>query len=416
MVLADRDFPPDIRVEKEARSLIKAGYEVHLLCPLMREGRNPNDSVEGVQVHRIPLPQGLQSLPDKVDYYLNGVHRNWFQAIRAFVETHRIDVLHVHDLPYVLTGARVARQFDLPIIFDMHGDAPAAVEGQLSETPKSQRRSYTLKQRMFDLLFGGSIEWLRNMERKALEQSNHVIVVVDESKERLVKIGIPENKVTVVMNVEDVEYFESLPIDESITERFHGKFVVSYIGGMEGVRGLENLIAAFPYVLDRMPEAILLLVGDGYKRAELERLTHQMGIDNHVLFTGWVDFNLVPTYISISTVCVIPHLVNAHTDTTIPHKLFQYMLMGKPIVATNVRPIRRIVEETGCGTIVEKSVPDAMAKTILEVAELSCTQRLGENGRRAVFEKYNWQHEAGKLIRVYRSFDLPTVERPAGVQ
>ena len=400
MVLADRDFPPDIRVEKEARSLIKAGYEVHLLCPLMQDGRNSHDDVEGVQVHRTPLPENLKSIPDKVDYYLRGVHRNWLQAIRVFAEAHGVDILHVHDLPYVLTAARVARQLSIPVIFDMHGDLPAAAE---TWWPKSQPKGVSLKRRIFDLAFGNEVARLRRMERMALEQATHIIVVVDESKERLMKIGIPKDKVTVVMNVEDVEYFGRLPIDESIAEKFNGKFVVSYIGGMEGVRGLENLIAAFPYVLDRAPEAILLLVGDGHKRGELERLTGQLEIDDQVLFTGWVDFSLVPTYISVSTVCVIPHLNNAHTDTTIPHKLFQYMLMGKPVVATNARPIRRIVEETGCGTIVDRNVPEAMAEAILKVAEPSLAQRLGENGRQAVLENYNWENEAKKLIQVYSS-------------
>ena len=411
MVLSGGSFPPDIRVEKEARSLIEAGYRVHLLCLLAGDVQMAQETVGGIQVHRIQNPDPLGSMREKVRYYLTGVHDNWLRAILAFATDQDIDVLHIHDLPHALTAAAAARARGIPLVFDMHGDLPAALDIHHAANPDTARQSFSIKRAPLGLLLGTGTTWLRRMEKRAFEQADHIIVVVDESKERLVNLGVPPEKVTVVLNSEDVDYFTDLPIDRKVTEGFQGKFVVSYIGGMEAVRGLDILIESFPEVLAQVPAATLLLVGDGYMRSRLEELAGNLGIQNNVVFTGWVDFSLIPTYISISDVCMVPHTNNALTDTTIPHKLFQYMLMGKPVVGLPVRPIKRIIDETGAGVVAPDETPEAMAAAILQVAEPDRAKLMGENGRRAALGAYSWANDAHRLVELYNGLALHGPER-----
>jgi glycosyltransferase involved in cell wall biosynthesis len=99
---------------------------------------------------------------------------------------------------------------------------------------------------------------------------------------------------------------------------------------------------------------------------------------------------------------VIPHLRNDHTDTTIPHKLFHYMVLGRPVLTTDCHPLERIVGETRCGLVVPSGNAEEMARAAASLSEPDLRARMGEAGRRAVAAGYNWEHDAGVLIDLYR--------------
>ena len=71
----------------------------------------------------------------------------------------------------------------------------------------------------------------------------------------------------------------------------------------------------------------------------------------HVRFEGWVEFSRVPSYLAASDVCILPLVRSVQTDAALPHKLFQYMLMGKPVVASACVEMSRVIEESGCGLL-----------------------------------------------------------------
>jgi glycosyltransferase involved in cell wall biosynthesis len=151
-----------------------------------------------------------------------------------------------------------------------------------------------------------------------------------------------------------------------------------------------------------VPSALLLLVGKGKNAEQLKKLTSELGLEDVVEFTGWVDFRLVPDYIKASSVCLVPHESNPHTDTTIPHKIFQYMLLEKPMVVTDAKPLKRIADETGCGLVVPSNDPVSMAQAICRILEdPNLQEELGKKGRKAALERYNWAIESEKLISLY---------------
>ena len=129
-------------------------------------------------------------------------------------------------------------------------------------------------------------------------------------------------------------------------------------------------------------------------------------------FTGWQPFSLVPSYIAASKVCLIPHIASGHTNTTIPHKLFQCMAMAKPVVVSSAKPLERIVRETEAGLIYSSGDVDALAQAVVRIHQNSeSASRFGEVGRKAVKEKYNWQIEGEKLLALYQGIcaeGLPT--------
>ena len=206
------------------------------------------------------------------------------------------------------------------------------------------------------------------------------------------------------MNCEDLGNFEDSYLDEKLVKEYQKDFVISYIGGFGQHRGIDTAIKSMPNILKSIPEAKLLLVGAGSSEfyIEMTKLCHELHIENKVVFTGWVDFKLVSSYIKLSDVCLVPHHENEHTNTTIPHKLFQYMVMKKPIIVTDCPPLKRIVEETGSGLVIPSGDYNKMAEAVIKCYENpEISRSMGENGRKAVEEKYNWKREAEKLCALY---------------
>jgi len=127
VMLLDCFFPPDIRVEKEARSLLKAGHEIFLLS--VSKGDMPSEElVEGIRVIRKKLPQNI--LTRAWNCFCRQaffIHPFWKSTLEDTVKQRNIEVIHVHDLPLVNTGLSIARKFNLRLIADLHKNYPEVV-------------------------------------------------------------------------------------------------------------------------------------------------------------------------------------------------------------------------------------------------------------------------------------------------
>lgn len=385
MILPDHVFPQDIRVENEAKSLIHAGHEIHLISP-NKEMRPFEEVIDEIYVHRLPnVPSGFR----KHEFLWNApfpFNPIWIRKIVSIVRKYDIEVFHVHDLPLVALCIVLGKIFKIPVIFDMHENWPEAIK-----------------------LWGYDMFYLpaKVLERFSIRFADLVIVVVDEQKERLLDLGVPENKISVIMNTVVLEIFNEKTISQELYSEllsiYENKFIISYIGGFNKGRGIDILINAIPHVIEIIKNAHLLLVGDGRIKEDLEKLTENLGISDNVSFVGWIELANVPTYIAVSDVCVIPNYTNPHIDTTIPHKLFQYMAMGKPIVSTDARPIKRIIESEQCGIIVPAGDADAMAEAIIELNDKILAKTYAKNGNRSVLDNYNWNITSHELCDIYNN-------------
>lgn len=385
MILPDHVFPPDIRVENEARALISAGHEVHLISP-NTEMNSCEEIIDDIYVHRLP---NVASSFKKHEFLWNvpfPFNPIWIRKIVSIVRKHNIEVLHVHDLPLVALCIVLGKIFKIPVIFDMHENWPEAMK-----------------------LWGYDMFYLpaKVLEHFSIRFADLIIVVVDEQKERLLDLGVPENKISVLMNTVVLEMFNDKSISQELYSElrsiYENNFVISYIGGFNNGRGIDILIQAMPHVIENIQNAHLLLVGDGRIREELENLTETLGISKNVSFVGWIDLDDVATYIAVSDVCVIPHYTNPHIDRTIPHKLFQYMAMGKPIVSTDARPLKRIIEAEQCGIVVPSGDAVAMAEAIIKLNDKILATTYAENGNHSALDKYNWNITSHELCEIYNN-------------
>jgi glycosyltransferase involved in cell wall biosynthesis len=385
-------FPPDVRVEREARALAQAGHDIFVLSQYKEDSPFEENIGYATVLRRIPAQPFLKRAWRFAHMCFRGIDPLWQKHIADVVPKYNIEAVHVHDLPLVNTGWRVARENNMPVVADLHENYPEVIRsystnwrGKLGNMLMSKRR------------------W-QSYEKSWLERVDRVITVVDEIAMHFINdYGIPLEKVTVVMNVEDLDFFYSLPIKKDIVERYEPYFAISYVGGLGRHRGVQTAISAMPEIISAIGEARLVLVGSGTNEPRLRELAHELALDDVVEFTGWQPFELVPSYVAASQVCLLPYSGSAQTNLA-PNKLFQYMAMGKPVIAASVGSLQRIIEETGAGLVYPPEDADALAEAVIGLHEdKNLADKLGKAGLAAVKTRYNWEIEKKKLIGVYQS-------------
>lgn len=391
MVLAGRDFPPDIRVEKEIRALQKAGHQCIILCK-NQSGKPFRSEWEGSVIYRRSIPSLFLRKINTFFYWWFFLNIHWLRFLRRIAAEENIDVFHVHDLPMTGTALKVGKALNIPVIVDFHENFPAAVQFYNAFMKPFSHR-------LVDII-SGNARW-HTYERRVAKDADRVIVVVEEAKIRLTQKGIDPQKITVVENTIDVDFFESLGISDPIIEKYTDLFVISYIGGFGRHRGLDTAIQAMPNVIQEIPDARLLLVGRGRIKSELMALADRLGVSGQVIFEDWKPFEEVPSYIAASQICLVPHQSNPHTEATSPHKLFQYMLLEKPVLVSSCKPLQRVVQETGSGLVFTAGDSDSLAAAILQLKDDSLRDELGRAGKQAVLDHYNWERTSQNLIRIY---------------
>jgi glycosyltransferase involved in cell wall biosynthesis len=393
MVLA-KPFPPDIRVRKEATALISAGHRVAVLAA--EEGNAPlNETTEyGLDIQRAAVPR--QPIWTRQLEAATLLHKAWLAPLEQFVASFHPDALHVHDFPMVNTVLNVAERRGLPVVADLHENMPAAY--------RVWRTGLDPGRRMVKALVYNYHLW-RWYEKRLLPRCSRIVVVVPEAAERLIEYGIDPDKVVIVSNTEDQSTFDLGKTDSRVVEQYQNLWIVSYVGGVGPHRGVDTAVKAVPFAAQHIPNLRLLIIGlrEERQRHTLTHLIKKLGVEGLVELVAWQPFEKVNSYIQASEVCLVPHNDSEHTQTTIPHKLFQYMLAGKPVVVSNVRPLRRVIEDTRAGLVFRAGDPESLAQALIRLYKepgLRC--RMGRHGREAATGKYAWQHDAKRLVKLYQ--------------
>jgi len=390
-MILDAPFPPDIRVEKEAKSLHKAGHEVYIFSqhrksyPVVEKG--DNYLIVRFDTNRYKTLKQLTRDFRKIAFY----DPVWVRGINDFVKTHQIDALHVHDLPLVKTALKVSQKNSIPIVADYHENFPAHIKGVSDSKLSLKDRFYRSYKR-----------WAK-YEESISHKVDRIIVVAEEYKRHLiVEHDVPEDKITIVQNTVDTSKFQ-FNKDINRILKSSSEFVISYIGSYGPHRGLDVVIKAMPEILSHISGARFVVIGKGKNKKELESLAQRINIENSVLFVDWMDYENLTKEFRKADIGVIPHHPSEHTETTIPNKLFEYMYFKVPVITSDLTPLKRIIEETRAGKVFKSGNCEDFAKKVLEIFDNP--DNYGEKGNRAVIEKYNWDIDGDRLVRLYESFN-----------
>jgi glycosyltransferase involved in cell wall biosynthesis len=370
-IIEENFYPSDIaiRTTKIAKFLKEKGYRVFILSK-NQKNKETKASYNDIVIYRFNRsPHPLSIL--------------WTIWILLIVRRMKINLLILRNLKLSIPTIIVAKLLNIPIILDLSENFPAMVIF-------SEKRNYLDK--IFKISF-----FIRILECLAVKLVDYVWVVVKENKERLIKqYKIKAEKVGVLRNVPILSRDEN---NSNFIEK-KNKLSLIYIGLITKLRGIDLILEALHCikVIYNINDIEFIIIGDGPHKTILESKAIELKISNCVKFMGWVPHEKLSEYITSSNVGVIPHKVCEFTNTTLPNKLFDYMLYGLAVLATDMKPVKSIVETEGCGIIIPED-PQKVAQVIVYLYNnREKIIEMGHRGRRAVLEKYNWHVESKAIV------------------
>jgi glycosyltransferase involved in cell wall biosynthesis len=381
-MLYDSDYPWDVRLWKSATSLVEHGHEVHLVCRNLAR-RAEEQTLERIRIHRLsPLRNAQLNAFATFPVFVNPL---WLGRVAQVVRTHRIEVLVIRDLPLALAGVAVGRRYSVPVILDMAENYPALL-----------RDAWRFERFRLQNVLVRNPAFATLVERIAIRLVDLTLVVIEEARDRLIRLGVPAERISIVRNTPKVE-LTRFPAAWGEPERDTTRLNLVFVGGLEPMRGLEAVLELLSVALPLVPELHLTIIGDGRWKGDLQARARAVGVDAHVVFAGRREYQRALFEVQRADIGLIPHRITAHTNSTIPNKLFEYMLLGKPVLATDMAPVRRILLEVGCGLVYRTS--DEAVEALRRLRDKVLRHSLGEKGRRAVLERYRWDLDGGVFVR-----------------
>lgn len=378
LVVYKEDYPWDVRVEKIILALASFGKNVSVLSNNIGNRETESDG-QSCRIFRIPamawMPRRISNF-FKLPIWFNPI---WIFTLWRILKKREVDTVVVRDLPLMRTVLLFKKSYNLTIIYDMAEVYPEMYESiQAYSNPSLFNR----------LLKNPKIA--KSYERSVLKQVDFTFTMIDESRDRLIKMGISPEKVGIVSNTASISKISG--------EVHHAgrELRIVYVGNLTRLRGLDlflESVSEYLAVGDLQDEIKVDIIGTGPQKQELTELCNNLNLNQVVTIHGWLSQEEVDRRLDLANLGVVTYRVCGHWNHTIPNKIFDYMASGLPVLSTPVVPIKRIIAETGCGLTATDESPEAISQALMKLADPLLRQELSNNGRAAILEKYNWEYD-----------------------
>jgi glycosyltransferase involved in cell wall biosynthesis len=318
-------YEEDPRVRREAETLAAAGHQVDVFA-LRRPTDQERETIRGVGVRRLGVQrhQGA-SLGVYLREYLSFFVRSGAALARAHARR-RFALVQVHTLPDFLVFATLPlRLTGVPVILDMHEAMPE----------------------FFASRFRGPTGWLGRIlvaaqERAAVRFASAVVTVNEALGDRLTRLGVPSSKVTIIRNVPSLARFDPR---EHPDRPFmaDGSLRVIYTGALSPIYELDVVLDGMGILARLQPtlNVTLDLYGRDFDEVPLRDQATRLGILDRVRFHGRIPIDAVPAAIAAGDVGLAPTRQTAFTDYSLSTKIFEYVAMGRPVIASKLPMVTR---------------------------------------------------------------------------
>ncbi|MET2985681.1 glycosyltransferase family 4 protein [Aureibaculum conchae] len=393
-MILDKTFPPDPRVENEATSLVKNGFEVFLFCLKYKDDNRPDsETVNGFYVKRYisnKLTYKLSALAYTFPFYSNMLSKK----ISHFLQDNNIEAIHIHDMRVAGAVFKANKGLNLPVVLDLHDNMPEIM------------KHYPHVKKFPGNILISSKKW-KKKEEEFIQRADKVITVSNDFKEEILsRTKINNNKIAVVPNTVNQSFYQDFIKDESIISKYKNDFVILYLGDTGIRRGLLTAIEAIPDIKTTISNIKLVIVGSSSADEILKQKVTELGVNQYVDFQGWQDVSLFPSYILSSSIGISPLYRNVQHDVAYPNKIFQYMSFAKPVLVSNAIAQKNIVEKTKSGLVhVEKDTDDFKTKVLELYNDKPLCDNFGRNGKKFIDDEFCWEKTSNSLIQIYQNLE-----------
>jgi glycosyltransferase involved in cell wall biosynthesis len=364
-------------------ALVRAGCEVVAVCPQGTEPLPSFEEREGVQIHRYPLKFAEGGVGGYVREYGSALWRTW-RLVKRLSRERPFDAVHACNPPdFLLFAAWPARRGGARFVFDHHDLTPE----------------------LFLTRFAGAHRWLHRFtllaERMCFAVAD-VVIATNESYREVAqgRGGKRRERVFVVRNGPDLRRFQPLAPDPSLKR---GRpLLIGYVGMMAPQDGVDHALRALALLGERRDDWHAIFAGEGDARAELMRLSAELGLEERVEFVGWQNDEQIARLLSSADVCLAPEPRSPLNDVSTMIKIAEYIAMSRPLVAYELRESR-----FSAGEAAAYAEPNDVTSFVARIDELlSDPERraeMGRIGRERVEQKLSWEHSERHLADAYRS-------------
>ncbi len=369
--------------------LAKRGFEVIALVP-HHKGAKKEETLGNVRVIRFPY---FFTRWEKLCYdggMIPNMKKYWYArllmpllVVSEFIYAYRIakkervDAIHAHWIvPQGFVAAMIKKLTGMLYIVTAHaGDV------------------FPLK--------NGFLRWFGKV---ALRNAFYCTVNSNATKEAVAGVANIPNVDIVPMGV-DLSAFSPSKKDDSIRKKHcvDGEFIFT-VGRMAEKKGFKYLIDAMPRILEKLPKAKLVMIGDGPERQRLEEQAKKSGLEKSVVFAGKVTHKELERWYPTADVFVLPSIVTAEGDTEGLGVVFlEAIASGTPIIGSNVGGIPDIIRHNETGLLVPQKDSSALSEAIIKVlTDKKLEQKLTKNAMDFVKERFTWDIVADRFAEMFR--------------
>ena len=362
-----------VHVREMASALAALGQEIIIYAPLKGEGNEFSHKIVGAKRFKKKwIPRDLRLILSNM---------NLFRACRKQFRLYNPHFIYERYGLYGWAGMRLARKFSIPLIVE--------INTLLAEEEKG-RLHFPRLARVF--------------ETTILKRADAVCCNSEIMKSLLLERGIKDEKIMVTPNGINLKKFNSRVDGGEIRKRYkvEEKFIVGFVGILKRLWGIYTIVECAKQVFPRHNDLHFMIVGSGKEFKNIERLIETNGLTEAFTLTGGVSHSDIPKYIAAMDIGIAPYCRKEPFHGS-AMKIFEYMAMGKPVIASAQGQLKSIINHGENGLLIEPDDSSGLARAILELGDNKDMLRIMGMKARATAESYTWEANAKKVLNTYRS-------------
>lgn len=380
-VCADRGIPvygdkgASVHIQEMVRAFIRLDHEVKIVCAKVGNRNKVTDSLDVVAVAPTgESPQNREEkeleaikIGDAIVDHLHSLYQHW-----------PFDFIYERYSLWSSAGCRSGTALRIPTIVEVN--APL-IEEQLAY------RQLALEAKA------------RDIEKEVYRSASALASVSRQMTEYLINNGASAERIHTVGNAVNTEAFTPKVNAATIEGIEDNHFVVGFSGSLKMWHGIDILLKAFQKFHGKVPNSRLLIVGDGPKRGWAEGFVAGAGLTDAVIFSGWIPHQLLPGYIARMDIATAPYPAS-DTHYFSPLKLYEYLAVGRPIVASRIGQTAELLADSKKALLIEPGNVEALTVALLDlqrdpVLASSLAQAAAEEGAR-----HDWSDNARHIIEI----------------
>jgi glycosyltransferase involved in cell wall biosynthesis len=384
-------YPFDPRVRRAAEALIECGHSVDVIC-LKGESEDRAGTYNGVNIYRLPLEHRrggyLRYLYNYSMFFILS-----FFMLNTLDNKKRYDVIHVHSLPDFLVFITYFQKLKgKKIVLDLHEAMPEIFAARFNKDMDSPLVRIPIV-----------------LERRSHAFATHIITVNDAIKKILIKRGVPEEKITVIMNSPDQKLRLKIDLEDfKIKLGLENKFLLVFVGGINYERNIEVILEAMGKLKSQIPNLFFVLFGHmyGHKgidyKEHLKALVKNLGLEKQVYIGGKLNPEEVSGYLDLTDFGIVSYIRNPLTDVAVPNKVFEYIALNKPIIVCRLKALHSLLGDDAAIYYKPEDANDLASKILWLHKHKDELDGMVENSRE-IYDKCKWEVMKKRLQKIYET-------------